>query len=165
MKFSILLRVLPTVAFFALLGTLIFSCGKTGNAVIPTNPTTTCVNLHQSLGDSICNMAGNRPSNQHHWHYEWDSGKLVVKTVKDTNSIYFTIAVSSSKVVSYNNYAYTLIDSNNTVFHFVNYAVPTDNHADIFYYPVKDSFVIATVTNNYMPQITQTDLDTLTTYW
>ena len=140
-----------------------YSCGKSTSPIV--SPTTVCVNSHKSIYDSVCNMAGTRPSVEHHVFMEYDSGRLTKNIVHDTTGINFTVYVAPDKTVSYLNYAYSLVDSNATVMHFANYNVPNGNHADIFYYPQKDSFVVATVTTTYLPQVTQTVLDTLFTYW
>ena len=155
-------RYITSFVLIAIVGIIAYSCGKTTPIVAPV---TTCVNAHKSIYDSVCNMAGTRPSLEHHVHFEYDSGILKIHTIHDTTNINFTISIAPDKTVSYLNYAYTLVDSNASYMHFANYNVPNSNHADIFYYQQKDSFVVATSTTTLLSQVTQTDLDTLFTYW
>ena len=153
---------LTTIIFMVFVGVIIYGCGKTTSPII-TAPTT-CVNSHKTIYDSICNMNGTRPSYEHKVYFEYDSGRLVKHTVHDTTGINFTISVASDKTVSYQNYTYALIDSNGTVMHFAFHNINA-NHTDIFYYPSKDSFVVASYVTTSLPQVTQTTLDTLFTYW
>ena len=163
MKQSFLSRYFPSVIALVGIGILFYSCDRSGSP-IPA-PIATCINTHVSIYDSVCKMDGTRPSNEHHIKYEWDSGKLVKNISTNATNVNFTVSVAADKIVTYLNYKYTLIDSNSTVMHFANYNIASGNHADIFYYPQKDSFVVATSITVTLPQVIQTDLDTLFTYW
>jgi hypothetical protein len=146
---------------------LVFSgaaCDRSGNSAIVPQPTT-CVDAHMSVTDSICNMAGTWSGYEHHVHTQYDSGVLVTLITRDTTGINISINVSPTKSVSYLNQAYSLVSSNDSQLHFTNHNLPNGSYVDIFYNPVKASFVVASVTNTPQAGITITDIDTLFTYW
>jgi hypothetical protein len=141
-----------------------FGCGKSGTPVTVQPVSATCVDNHKSVYDSICNMAGNWTATEHKLFIQTDSG-TTTKTATVTTGVVFNLSVSGAKVVSYNGYAYTMVDSNATLIHFTCFSVPTDNHADIFFYPQSDSVIVASSTTTFAAGLTQNTLDTLFSYW
>ena len=142
---------------------VLFSCGKTTQVSAP--KPTSCVNSHKTVIDSICNMGGTRPAYEHHWHKQVDSGTVVSNTNTNTTDVNFTVSVAPDKIVSYANYAYMLVSSNQYMLHYTNANLTTGNSSDLYYYPQNDSFVIANVTTVYQPGITTTDIDSLLSVW
>ncbi len=139
-------------------------CGKSGTPVVPTTPSATCVDNHTSVYDSICNMAGNWTATEHKLFIQTDSG-VTTRTATVTPGVVFNIVVSGGKQVSFNGYAYTMVDSNSSLIHFSCFSLPTDNHADIYFYPQSDSVIIATSKTTFAANLTQNTLDTLYSYW